>query len=308
MENIIIIGGGPSGLTSALYMARAGFDPLVVEGLSAGGQLVITTAVENFPGFPGGIDGPKLIDNIRKQALRFNTRFITSDVQSVNFFSEPFTVMVDDRIMETRSVIIATGSSSRWLGLESEQRLIGRGVTSCATCDAPFYRNKTVGVVGGGDTACEEAIYLTRFAQKVYLIHRRDELRASKIMADRVFAQDRIEILWNSLVDEVLGQNSVTGVRLRDTKSGRMREVPFDGLFVAIGHNPNTAIFQGQIDLDDNGYIKVRGYTKTSINGIFACGDVADPVYKQAITASGTGCMAALDAIRYLENFQEVNK
>ncbi len=304
MEEVIIIGGGPAGLTAGLYTARAGFNPLIIEGLSAGGQLVITTTVENFPGFPNGIDGPKLIENIRKQSLKFNARFITSDVQAVNLFADPFTVLVDDRIIETRSLIIATGSSSKWMGLDSEKKFIGRGVTSCATCDAPFYKGKVVGVVGGGDTACEEALYLTRFAEKVYLIHRRDQLRASKIMAERVFNEDRIDIQWNSVVDEVLGENFVTGARIRDTKTDKSRILDFDGLFVAIGHNPNTEVFKGQVELDDNGYVRTGNYTKTNIKGVFACGDVADPVYKQAITAAGTGCMAALDTIKYLESIR----
>lgn len=304
MEQVIIIGGGPAGLTAGLYTGRAGYNPLVIEGISAGGQLVITTAVENFPGFPNGIEGPKLIENMRKQCLKFGARFLTTDVQALNLFTDPFTIMADDEIIETRSVVVATGSSARWLGLESEQRLIGRGVTSCATCDAPFYRDKIVAVVGGGDTACEEALYLTRFASRVYLIHRRNELRASKIMAERVFAEAKIELLWDSVVAEVIGEGSVKGVLLQDTKNNAQRELNIDGLFVAIGHNPNTEIFKGQLELDNNGYIKAKDYTKTSIEGVFTCGDVADPVYKQAITASGTGCMAALDVIRYLEKFR----
>lgn len=302
MENAIVIGGGPAGLTAGLYLARAGYNPIIAEGLHAGGQLIITTTVENFPGFPNGIDGPKLIENIRKQAIKFNSRIVNSDVQAVNFFTEPFTVLIDDEIIETKTVIIATGSSARWLGLDSEEKFIGRGVTSCATCDAPFYKDKTVAIVGGGDSACEEAIYLTRFAKKVFLIHRRNELRASKIMADRVFENNMIEILWDSIVIDVLGENFVQGIRLKHTKNAKESVLDIDGLFIAIGHNPNTEIFKDQLGLDENGYIKVNNYTKTSIEGVFACGDAADPVYKQAVTASGTGCMAALDAIKYLQN------
>lgn len=304
MENVIIIGGGPAGLTSALYLGRAGYEPLVVEGINAGGQLVITTLVENYPGFPEGIEGPDLIENMRKQSLKFDAGFITGDVTAVNFFSSPFSLMVDDEIKEALAIIIATGSSSKWLGLESEKRLIGRGVTSCATCDAPFYKGKTVAIVGGGDTACEEALYLTRFAKKVYLIHRRNELRASKIMANRVIASDMIDIMWDSIVVEVLGDRILEGVKIQNTGNHEIKDLGIDGLFVAIGHTPNTAIFQGQVELDDNGYIKTENYVKTNISGVFACGDVADPVYKQAVTASGTGCMAALEAIKYLQNLR----
>ena len=303
MEKVLILGTGAAGLTAAIYTGRANLEPVVVEGLQPGGQLVTTTEIENYPGFSKGIMGPELMEEMRKQAARFGTRFVSASVTSVDFKNRPFKVSLDDgSTHEAQAVIIATGATARYLGLESEQKLIGRGVSACATCDGAFFRNVPVAVAGGGDTAMEEALFLTRFASKVYVIHRRAEFRASKIMADRVMKHPKIEIVWDSVVEEVLdvAKNDVTGLRLKNVKTGAASELVVKALFTAIGHQPSTAPFKGQIDMDSVGYIKTTN-TRTNIPGVFAAGDVQDPAYRQAITAAGSGCMAALEAQRFLE-------
>jgi len=305
MRDVVIIGSGPAGLTAALYAARANLRPLVVEGLTAGGQLMLTTMVENWPGYRDGIMGPDLIAELRRQAERFGAEIVTGHVEAVDLATRPFTVRLNEGDpVRTRALIVATGASARLLGLESEAKLMGHGVTTCATCDGYFYRGRPVAVVGGGDSAAEEAIFLTKFASKVTLIHRRDRLRASKIMQDKVLAHPKIEVLWNTVVDEVrdVSKGEVSGLRLRDTVSGEPRELTVDGLFVAIGHTPNTALFKGTLDMDANGYLVTREGTRTNVPGVFACGDVQDHVYRQAITAAGSGCMAAIDTERFLEN------
>ncbi len=302
MHNVIIIGSGCAGLTAAIYTARANLAPIVIAGTKAGGQLSLTTEVENFPGFPEGILGPELIANTRKQAERFGAKFFNTDVISVDFLSKPFKIFTLNEAYETKSVIIASGASTVWLDLESEQRLVGRGVSSCATCDGYFFTNKNVAVIGGGDSAMEEALFLTKFANKVTIIHRRDALRASKIMQDRAFNNSKISFIWNSVVEEILGEEFVTGIKIRNIDSRVVAEMAIDGVFVAIGHKPNTEIFKGQIDLDPKGYIVAINETKTSIDGIFVAGDVQDHVYRQAITAAGLGCRAAMDTERYLSS------
>lgn len=302
MENVIIVGTGCAGLTSAIYTARANLAPLVLEGHEPGGQLSTTTLVENFPGFKEGIDGPELIMNMKAQAERFGARFQYSTVTDFEPADGFVRVKLDDTWVETKALIVAAGASARYLGLDNEKKMIGHGLTSCATCDGAFYRNVPVCVVGGGDSACEEATFLTRFASKVYLIHRRDSLRASKIMADRALENPKIEVIWNSIPVEYLAdeQGEMRAARLRDVNTGAERELEVKCVFVAIGHVPNTAAFKGKLDMDANGYLLQRNGTATNVPGVFAAGDVADHVYRQAITAAGQGCAAALDAERYL--------
>ena len=300
-EKVVIVGSGPAGLTAAIYTARADLKPLMIEGMERGGQLMLTTDVENFPGFPDGIMGPELMEGFRKQAERFETRIMSSDVSRVDFSSRPFKIWVDDDEYQADTVIISTGASARWLGLDSETRLRGHGVSACATCDGFFFRGKEIAVVGGGDSAAEEALFLTKFASKVYVIHRRDELRASKIMASRVLKHDKIEVVWDTVIEEVLGETVMTGLRIRNRITDEVSELPVEGMFLAIGHTPNTKIFDNQIDLDEKGYIRTGGNTMTSVPGVFAAGDVTDHVYRQAITAAGMGCQAAIDAERWLD-------
>lgn len=301
-EKVLIIGSGPAGLTAAIYTARAGLEPLMIEGMERGGQLMITTDVENFPGFPDGVMGPDLMDQIRKQAERFGTRIVSSDVSKVDFSQRPHKVWVGQDLYEAESIIISTGASARWLGVPGEERLRGLGVSACATCDGFFFRDKELVVVGGGDTAMEEALFLTRFATKLTVVHRREEFRASTIMAERVVNHPKIEVAWNSTLEEVVGDQFVTGAILKDTITNETRELTTDGVFIAIGHTPNTGVFAGQIELDENGYIVTEpGRTETSVEGVYAAGDVSDSVYRQAVTAAGIGCQAALDAERWLE-------
>jgi thioredoxin reductase (NADPH) len=301
-EKMIIIGSGPAGLTAAIYSARAGLEPLMVEGMERGGQLMITTDVENFPGFPDGVLGPELMEQMRKQAERFGTRIITSNVTAVDFTERPFKVWVGQDLYEGDSIVISTGASARWLGVPGEERLTGFGVSACATCDGFFFRDRELVVVGGGDTAMEEAIFLTRFASKVTVIHRRDEFRASTIMAERVLNHPKIEVVWNSAVDEIYGESLVEGVKIRNTVTDEITDLPVEGVFVAIGHIPNTKVFADRIDLDESGYILTEpGQSATSVEGVYAAGDVTDKVYRQAVTAAGMGCQAALDAERWLD-------
>ncbi|MEE8406159.1 MAG: thioredoxin-disulfide reductase [Acidimicrobiia bacterium] len=301
-EKLVIIGSGPAGLTAALYAARADLNPIVFEGLAAGGQLMITTDVENYPGFPDGILGPELMDQFRKQAERFGTRLHQVDVTEVDFSARPFRINVGADEYTADAVIIATGASATWLGVPGEEKLTGKGVSACATCDGFFFRDKELIVVGGGDTAMEEALFLTKFASKVTIVHRRDELRASRIMAARVEANPKIQMSWNSIVTEIHGDDLVSGVTLEDTVTGKLSEKAIDGVFVAIGHEPTTNLFVDELDLDESGYLIIAddGGTRTSVEGVFAAGDVADHVYRQAVTAAGTGCMAAIDAERWL--------
>ena len=301
--NVLILGSGPAGLTAAIYAARANLNPVLVYGREKGGQLMITSDVENYPGFPKGIKGPEMMDLLTEQATRFETRFFQGDVVEAGLSTRPFSLKLENgEALKTNSLIIATGASARWLGLDSEKKYNGRGVSACATCDGFFFRNQNVAVVGGGDTAMEEALYLANLCEKVTVIHRRDELRASKIMQDRALNHPKISFLWNSAVEEVLGdEQGMNGLSIKNLKNGELTKHPFDGMFVAIGHTPNTQLFEGQLEMDENGYLKVQsGSTYTSREGIFACGDVQDHIYRQAVTAAGTGCMAAIDAERWL--------
>jgi thioredoxin reductase (NADPH) len=310
-RKVVIIGSGPAGLTAALYAARANLSPLLIEGLEAGGQLMLTTLVENFPGFERGIMGPDLMSEMRKQAEHFGTEVVQGNVTSVGLQRRPFTIaLADGRTVNAESLIIATGASARWLEIGSDRKLSGHGVSTCATCDGYFFRGKPIAVIGGGDSAMEEAIYLTKFASKVTVVHRRDALRASKIMQDKAFRNAKIEFIWDSEVAEVndVARGEVTSITVRNLKTGSLTEVPLDGVFIAIGHTPNTTLFRGQIDLDENGYIRTHGGTRTNVPGVFAAGDVQDHVYRQAITAAGTGCMAAIDAERFLEGLPEVDE
>ena len=301
-EKVIIIGSGPAGWTAAIYAARANLNPLVIEGVTFGGQLMITSDVENYPGYPGGVLGPQMMQDFRAQAERFGAEYLTDDVTEVDFSERPFRVMVGDDEYLARAVIVATGASARQLGLESERALQGKGVSYCAVCDAAFFRSKNVVVVGGGDSAMEEAVFLTKFADKVTIVHRREEVRASPIMLDRARANPKIEFITHSVVDDVVGEEGkVTAVKIRDVNTGETREIPADGLFVAVGHDPNTKLFLDQLDHDQAGYLEVQpGSTATNIQGVFAAGDVVDHTYRQAVTAAGTGAMSALDAERFL--------
>ncbi len=302
-RELIIVGSGPAGLTAAVYAARADLRPLVIEGLGAGGQLMLTTDVENYPGFPDGILGPELMMKFREQAERFGAEFVTADADRVDLSAPPFGVWVGDTEYRGNAVVISTGATARMLGLPSEQALLGHGVSTCATCDGFFFRDQDIAVVGGGDSALEEAIFLTKFATRVTVVHRRDELRASKIMQDRAFANPKIDFRWNTVVTDVEGDGQVEQIRLQDTMTAERSDLKVGGLFVAIGHNPNTKLVEGQLELDENGYVVLReaGSTKTSVEGVFAAGDVADHVFRQAVTAAGTGCMAAIEAERWLE-------
>jgi thioredoxin reductase (NADPH) len=306
-RNVIVIGSGPAGLTAALYSARANLKPLVIEGLESGGQLMMTTLVENWPGFRDGIMGPELMTEMRAQAERFGTEIVRGTVTSVDLRTRPFTVTMSDATYTTRSVIIATGASARLLGIPSERTLMGHGVSTCATCDGYFFRGKPIAVVGGGDSAMEEAIFLTRFASSVVVVHRRESLRASKIMQDKAFANPKISFEWNTEVEDIrdTGKGEVTAMVLRNHQTDERKEIAVDGVFVAIGHTPNTSLFAGQLEMDPNGYLITHQGSRTNVPGVFACGDVQDHVYRQAITAAGSGCMAAIDAEHYLDGLPQ---
>jgi thioredoxin reductase (NADPH) len=301
-EKVLIIGSGPAGLTAAIYAARADLNPLMIEGMERGGQLMLTTEVENYPGFPEGIMGPELMDGMRKQAERFGTRIVSSDVTKVDLSERPFKVWVGDDLYESEALVISTGASARWLGIPGESRLRGYGVSACATCDGFFFRDREIAIVGGGDSAMEEAIFLTKFASKVTILHRRDTFRASKIMAQRAIDHPKIEVRWNTTIEEVLGGDLVTGLRVRNVLTDEESVLPVEGFFLAIGHDPNTKIFQGQLDLDASGYVATEGgSTRTSVEGVFAAGDVVDHYYQQAVTAAGMGCQAAIDVEHWLD-------
>ena len=307
VRDVIIVGSGPAGLTAAIYAARGSLKPLCIEGEVSsgtdqpGGQLMVTSDVENYPGFPDGIEGPDLMENFRAQAERFGTEFITAKADKVDLSSRPFKVWVDDDEYQAQAIIIATGAQSRMLGLEAEDRLLGHGLSTCATCDGFFFQEQEIAVVGGGDSAMEESLFLTKFADKVSVIHRRDQLRASKILQERAFKNDKIEFIWDTVVTDILGEEKVEGLKLQNVKTDEESELKVTGFFVAIGHTPNTDIFKGQVEMDDAGYILTHDGTKTSVEGVFACGDVQDTSYRQAVTAAGSGCMAAIDAERWLE-------
>ena len=303
MKNIIIIGSGPAGLTAALYTSRAMLEPLVISGLEPGGQLTTTTQVDNYPGFPEGVLGPDLMENMRKQAERFGTEFVNGAATKVDLSSMPFKLWVEDKLFESKVLIIASGASSRLLGLESEKRLMGKGVSTCATCDGFFFKGKELVVVGGGDSAMEESLFLTKFATKVNVAHRRNELRASKIMQQKAFDNEKIDFIWSSVVEDILGtdEGAVRGVKIKNVDTGEIFEKECEGVFIAIGHIPNTQLFKGQLEMDEKGYIFTKNGTKTSVPGVFVAGDVQDPKYRQAVTAAGSGCMAAMDAEKHLE-------
>ena len=301
IRNVVVIGSGPAGFTAALYTARADLEPLVLKGLEAGGQLMLTTDVENYPGFADGIMGPELMDQMEKQAQRFGAEILAVHVTEVDLSSRPFLVKAGDQVWRARTVIVATGASARWLGIPGEEKLRGRGVSACATCDGFFFRDRELLVVGGGDTAMEEATFLTKFASKVTIVHRRDAFRASKVMQDRVFANDKIEVLWNTVLDEIVGDDAVTGAVARDVETNETRTIAADGVFMAIGHDPTTTLFRDQLPVDENGYLIVQEpSTATDVPGVFAAGDVTDHTYSQAVTAAGQGCKAAIDAERFL--------
>jgi thioredoxin reductase (NADPH) len=307
-RKVLIIGSGPAGLTAALYAARANLSPMLVEGLEAGGQLTLTSLVENYPGFRAGIQGPDLMEEMRQQAAHFGTEIVQGDIVRADLSKAPFRIeLADGRAVTSQTLVIATGASARWLEIGSDRKLAGRGVSTCATCDGYFFRNKPIAVIGGGDSAMEEAIYLARLASKVTVIHRRDSLRASKIMQDKALANPKIEFIWDSEIAEVkdISRGEVTGLLVRNLKTGHLSEVALDGVFIAIGHTPNTSLFKGQLELDEHGYIVTHNGTHTSMPGVFAAGDVQDRIYRQAVTAAGTGCMAALDAERYLDGIPE---
>jgi len=301
---VVIMGSGPAGLTAALYTARANLEPVIFEGLEAGGQLTLTTDVENYPGFPDGIMGPDLMNSMRQQALKFGAKSVMAEITSVDFSTRPFKITTGDTVLETDTFIISSGASARMLGLESEKLLLGYGVSTCATCDGFFFKDKELLVVGGGDSAVEEAIFLTKFASKVSIVHRRDKLRASKIIQDRAFRNEKLGFIWDSEVEEILGskESGVTGAKLKNTKTGEVTVKEAQGLFIAIGHNPNTELFKGQLDMNEVGYIITKsGSTETNVPGVFAAGDVQDQIYRQAVTAAGSGCMSAMDAEKFLE-------
>ena len=308
IENTIVLGSGPAGLTAAIYASRALLNPLMIEGEETGGQLMTTTDVENYPGFPKGIMGPELMLETKKQAERFGTRFISKNVTKVDLSSSPFKLWTGDDLYESKTVIISTGASAKYLGLESEKRFLGHGVSACATCDGAFFRDQQVIVVGGGDTAMEEAIFLTRFASKVTIVHRRREFRASKIMADKALRHPKIQVIWDSALEEILGDQVVQSVRIKNLKTNQPRDIQAQGVFIAIGHKPNTNLFRGQLETNSVGYIVTKSHSaRTSVQGVFAAGDVADDKYRQAITAAGTGCMAAIDCERWLEENNDID-
>jgi len=302
MHDVIILGSGPAGLTAAIYTCRENLKTLVITGNQPGGQLILTTEVENYPGFPEPILGPELMDRMRAQAERVGAEFINGEATSVDFLKRPFKVMVQDQTFEARSIIVATGASAKTLGLASEAKLRGRGVSYCATCDGYFFKDRSVAVVGGGDTAVEEALFLTKLAKKVFLVHRREALRATKIIQEKAFENKKIEFIWNSIVEDILGDERVLALRLRNVKSGNISEIECEGVFIAVGYQPNTVTLKGQIELDERGYVVTRNETETSIKGVFAAGDVCDPKYRQAVTAAGSGCKAAIEVGRFLQS------